>query len=325
MLKTNIEINKVEIVFGPVPSRRLGRSIGINNIPSKTCSYSCIYCQIGNTNNLTTKRKEIFQPQRIFDEAAKKVKSLKIIKEHIDYLTFVSDGEPTLDINIGKSIEILKPLGINIAVITNSSLLWDKDVRRDLMKADLVSVKIDTVIPDLWHKINRPHGSLELEKLLNGVKEFAITYPGKLVTETMLLKDINDDAISLKETAKFISSINPAIPYILIPTRPPAETFVKTPDEKIINYAFQIFKDNIENVKLAISNEGTNFSFLLESEKELLSILAVHPMRYDAVDEFLKKSNMESCAINKLINKGILKKIKYQNNYFIINKNHGLL
>ncbi len=319
------EVNNTEIVFGPVPSRRLGRSMGINNIPLKTCSYSCIYCQIGNTNILSTKRKEIFKPERIYHEVSEKVIFLKSLNEKIDYLTFVADGEPTLDFSIGKSIEMLKPLGINIAVITNSSLIWDKDVRNDLMKADLVSVKIDTVIPAIWHKINRPHGSLELDKIINGIREFAAEYSGKLVTETMLIKDVNDDNKSLQETAVIINSLSPAKSFILIPTRPTAVKSALAPDEEIINIAFQIFSDIIKNVELAISYEGTNFSFLLNSEKELLSILAVHPMRYDAVEEFLKKSNMGWNTINQLVNQRILKKVKYQGNYFIMKSNLNIL
>ncbi|MFA7359755.1 MAG: radical SAM protein [Candidatus Kapaibacterium sp.] len=319
------EVNNTEIVFGPVPSRRLGRSMGINNIPLKTCSYSCIYCQIGNTNILSTKRKEIFKPKRIYHEVSEKVIFLKSLNEQIDYLTFVADGEPTLDFSICKSIEILKPLGINIAVITNSSLLWDKDVRNDLMKADLVSVKIDTVIPAIWHKINRPHGSLELDKIINGIREFAAEYSGKLVTETMLIKDVNDDNKSLQETAVIINSLSPAKSFILIPTRPTAVKSAIAPDEEIINIAFQIFNDIIKNVELAISYEGTNFSFLLNSEKELLSILAVHPMRYDDVEEFLKKSNMGWNTFNQLVNQRILKKVKYQGNYFIMKSNLNIL
>ncbi len=319
------EVNNTEIVFGPVPSRRLGRSMGINNIPPKNCSYSCVYCQIGKTNTLSTKRKEIFKPEKIYNAVYEKVNYLRKNNEQLDYLTFIADGEPTLDLNIGKCIEILKPLGINIAVITNSSLLWDKNVREDLMKADLVSVKIDTVIPAIWHKINRPHGSLKLEKIVNGIREFVAEYSGKLITETMLIKDINVDIKSLQETVALIDCLKPAKSFILIPTRPTPEIYAIAPDENIINLAYQIFNNNIENVELAISYEGTNFSYQLNSEKELLSILSVHPMRYDAVEEFLKKSNMGWDIIYQLVNKRILKKVYYQGNYFLMKSNLNIM
>ena len=119
--------------------------LGINNIPPKICSYSCIYCQIGRTDSMSISRKEYYSPNQIFDEVGKKVTKLRNSNEQVDYLTFVPDGEPTLDINLGKEIELLKQLGIKIAVITNSSLLWDENVRKNLMNADWVSVKIDSV------------------------------------------------------------------------------------------------------------------------------------------------------------------------------------
>src|SRR3989304_4740935 len=117
------------IVFGPIPSRRLGRSLGINNIPPKVCSYSCVYCQIGLTDSMSVARKEFHFPDEIFKDVSAKVKHLQNAGEQIDYLTFVPDGEPTLDINIGKEILELKTLKIKIAVITNASLLWDEKVR----------------------------------------------------------------------------------------------------------------------------------------------------------------------------------------------------
>ena len=111
---------------------------------------------------MTITRKEFYSSNEIFKEVSEKVKQFKNTGEQIDYLTFVPDGEPTLDINLGKTINLLKPLGIKIAVITNSSLLWNEDVRNDLMNADWVSVKIDAVDENIWHKINRPNGKLEL-------------------------------------------------------------------------------------------------------------------------------------------------------------------
>ena len=135
----------MSVVFGPIPSRRLGRSLGVNNIPPKICSYSCVYCQVGLTDSMSIQRKEFYPPTEIVNEILEKVEQLKKSDETIDYISFVPDGEPTLDVNLGKEIQLIKPLGINVAVITNSSLLWDKDVRDDLILADWVSVKIDTV------------------------------------------------------------------------------------------------------------------------------------------------------------------------------------
>ena len=131
--------------FGPVPSRRLGRSLGINNIPPKTCSYSCVYCQLGRTSQLIANRQAFYKPKEIFKEVRRKVDEAISRNEKIDYLTFVPDGEPTLDINLGEEISLLRQIGIPIAVLTNASLLWREDVREDLLKADLVSLKVDSV------------------------------------------------------------------------------------------------------------------------------------------------------------------------------------
>ena len=164
------------IAFGPIPSRRLGRSLGINNIPPKVCSYSCVYCQIGLTDLMSIERKEFYSPDEIFKEVSEKVKQLQNAGEHIDYLTFVPDGEPTLDINLGKEILLLKTLRIKTAVITNASLLWDEKVRNDLMNADWVSLKIDSVDEFIWHKVNRPNGKLILQEILSGIKIFASSF-----------------------------------------------------------------------------------------------------------------------------------------------------
>ncbi|HDO19843.1 MAG TPA: radical SAM protein, partial [Thermoplasmatales archaeon] len=154
------------IAFGPVPSRRLGISLGINNIPPKTCSYSCVYCQLGITTDLRISRSEFYEPSSIVEEVKKRLKFFKGKK--IDYITFVPDGEPTLDINLDKEIEEIKKLGIKVAIITNSSLIWREDVRKTLKKFDLVSVKIDAVDEKIWKKLNRPHPELDIEDILQG-------------------------------------------------------------------------------------------------------------------------------------------------------------
>jgi len=132
------------IAYGPVPSRRLGRSLGINNIPPKVCSYSCVYCQLGNTTDMPVERESFYKAEELAQSVKQKVKQARERDEPIDYLTFVPDGEPTLDRNLGKEIELLKPLNIKIAVITNASLIWRQDIRKDLQKADWVSLKVET-------------------------------------------------------------------------------------------------------------------------------------------------------------------------------------
>ena len=308
----------MSIVFGPIPSRRLGRSLGINNIPPKICSYSCVYCQIGATDSMSISRKEFYSPNEIVKEVSEKVRQVQSNGEKIDYLTFVPDGEPTLDINLGKEIDLLKPLGIKVAVITNSSLLWDEDVRRELMNADWVSVKIDTVDEKIWQKVDRPNGKLELPQIIEGIKKFTASFKGKMVTETMLVKGINDNIDSLQKTAKLIKEINPDTAYILVPTRPPAENYVEPPSEENLNIAYQVYSALLKNVELLISNEGTDFSYSSDVEKELVSILSVHPMRKDAVEMFLTRANTDWNLIKNLINKNVIKEIQYTGETFFV-------
>ena len=311
------------IVFGPIPSRRLGRSLGINNIPPKVCSYSCVYCQLGNTDYMSLKRREFFSPENIYYEVAEKIDQLKNKGEKIDYITFVPDGEPTLDINLGKTIERLKKLGIKIAVISNASLIWIKQVQNDLMKADWVSVKIDSVLENTWKRINRPNSILKLKKIIEGIEEFASTFKGILATETMLVKNVNDNIESISKTAEIIKLINPLKAFLLVPTRPPAEDWVEIPDEQKLNTAYQIFKNLKINTELLIQYEGLEFTYSSNAEKELLSILAVHPMRKDAVEEFIKKANKNNNLILSLIESETIKQVRYKNNIYYLKNLSG--
>jgi len=208
------------IVFGPVISRRLGVSLGINNIPYKKCSYTCIYCQLGRTIELTIERKPYSDPSRL-------VAAVSSALEHsgkIDFATFVPDGEPTLDSNLGRGISLLKKeLDVRVAVLTNASLLWLDEVRNDLLEADLVSVKIDASNASTWRRINRPHPQLDYNTILKGLQVFSQNYGGILITETMLVEGINDEEEELSGIADIAASLSPSKAYIAIPTRPPAE------------------------------------------------------------------------------------------------------
>ena len=308
------------IAFGPVPSRRLGRSLGVNNIPPKICSYSCVYCQVGRTKNMQNIRRIFYTPDEIAQDVEKKIREAKQKGELIDYLTFVPDGEPTLDINLGNEIELLKTLGIKIAVITNSSLIWRDDVQIELAGADWVSFKIDAVSQDIWHKVNRPHGALRLNKILQGIKEFAQSFKGELVTETMLLQGLNDDMAEIEKVSDFIAQIKPDNSYIAIPTRPPAEKYVVPPTEKAINLAYQVFREKSIPTEYLIGYEGNAFAFTGNVEDDLLSITSVHPMREDGVEEFLTKANADWGVIKHLKRKNKLVEVKYNDKKFYLRK-----
>lgn len=289
------------IVFGPVPSRRLGKSIGINNIPPKRCTYSCIYCQLGRTHHMQINRESFYDPETIITQTKEKIKNAHEKNEHIDYLTIVPDGEPTLDQNLGKLIIKLKELGYPVAVITNSSLLSREDVRNELLLADWVSVKIDAITEKTWKKIDRPHGALMLNKILEGIQLFSNDFTNSVCTETMIIKDVNDDFQELDEIASFIAQLSPQTSYLSIPIRPPAEANVKPASEKTLTWAYQLFTDQNIQTEYLIGYEGNEFAFTGNAEQDILSITAVHPMREDAVKEFLQKAHKDFNIIERLI------------------------
>jgi wyosine [tRNA(Phe)-imidazoG37] synthetase (radical SAM superfamily) len=311
------------IAFGPVPSRRLGRSLGINNIPPKVCTYSCVYCQLGRTIKMQVDRGAFYQPGEILNDVERKVKRAGAVGESIDYLTFVPDGEPTLDVHLGREIELLKPLGIKIAVITNASLIWREDVREDLMKADWVSLKVDSTREDVWRRIDRPHGTLQLASILDGMLEFAKVYRGELATETMLVEGVNDSDAHLKEVADFLARLRPAVAYLSIPTRPPAEEWVRPPSEEFINRAYQILSKRADQVEYLIGYEGNAFAFTGNAREDLLSITAVHPMREEAVSEFLARARADWPVVHRLIEEDQLVETEYGGKGFYMRKLHG--
>jgi len=300
------------IAFGPVPSRRLGRSLGINNIPPKVCTYSCAYCQVGRTHNLEVERQAFFRPELIFKEVKEKVDTVLKAGLSIDYLTFVPDGEPTLDINLGKEAQMLKALGIKIAVISNASLIWDESVREDLAKADWVSLKVDAVDEKAWRRINRPHRAIKLEKILDGIQSFNQSFEGKLVTETMLLRGVNDGDVSMELIADFLATVRPAIAYISIPTRPPAESWAWPPSEESINRAFLIFRSRLDQAELLVGYEGDAFACTGDAAHDLLSITAVHPMREEAVRRLLDQAGESWAVVGDLLEKGLLVEAEYE-------------
>jgi len=310
------------IAFGPVPSRRLGRSLGINNIPPKGCTYSCVYCQLGRTTKMRVERQAFYEPKEIARAVRDKVEKARRVGEAIDYLTFVPDGEPTLDLNLGREIDLLRPLGIKIAVITNASLIEREDVREALMKADWVSLKMDSVRGEIWRRINRPHGTLQLASILDGAVEFAKAFESELVTETMLVEGVNDDNDHIREAASFLARLRPATAYLAISTRPPAEEWVQPPGEEVINRAYQIFSGRIDQVEYLIGYEGNAFAFTGNVEEDLLSITAVHPMREEAVGEFLARAKADWPIVHNLVEQGQLIKTEYEGKRFYVRRLH---
>ena len=306
-------------IFGPIPSRRLGASLGVNNIPYKICSYNCVYCQVGRTLHMQMKRTLYSNPSEVFDEVKKKVERIRETQQNVDYISIVPDGEPTLDSSLGELIERLKELGLPVAVITNSSLTWDKSVQEDLKKADWVSVKIDAVSPNTWKQINRPHASLSLDEILQGMQEFAGSYTGTLCTETMLVKDLNDNPEELTAIANFVKSrISPYKAYIGVPTRPPAEPWVSRPEPESITAAYAIFTKEGLNAETLTGYESSGFVVTDNPVEEILEITSVHPMRRDAVEDVLNRFGVGEEVLQQLVKEGRIRKVHYEGwDYYI--------
>jgi wyosine [tRNA(Phe)-imidazoG37] synthetase (radical SAM superfamily) len=307
------------ITFGPVPSRRLGRSLGINNIPPKSCSYSCLYCQVGPTHQKEISPRPFYKPETIKQAVMQQLESISSAGEQIDYLTFVPDGEPSLDSNLGETIELLRPLGYKLAVISNASLVWKVEVQNALHKADWVSLKVDATDDPTWRQLNRPHRDLELDRILDAIISFANDYHGILTTETMLVQgSINDSMASVTSVAKFLEQLMPATAYLAVPTRPTSETGIVPPAEHVINQAYQILSNRHPQVELLIGYEGNAFAFTGNAEQDLLSITAVHPMREEAVKAYLLKAGEDWQLVQRLIAEEKLQKTEFQGSHFYL-------
>ena len=306
------------IVFGPVPSRRLGRSLGINNIPPKHCSYSCVYCQVGPTKATETEPRVFYRPEHVYNEVKTHVMQLRERNEPIDYLTFVPDGEPTLDVNLGKTIELLSDLGIKIAIITNASLIGRKKVRETLHLADWVSVKVDSVDESIWRRLNRPCKTLNLQNILSAMLAFSDAFDGFLATETMLLDGLNTDEANIAGLVGFLQQLKPNKVYLAIPTRPTAEHGIHAPDADQLNHIYQTVNRSIPEVELLTGYEGNAFASSGDPAKDLLAITAVHPMRKEAIQTLLKKTKTNWTIVQELIEGNKLREIEYNGNIFYL-------
>lgn len=272
-------------VFGPVPSRRLGQSLGIDPIPLKKCNWNCVYCQLGRSKPLVNERREYFRRADILAEVEQAL--LSHAPGEIDWVTFVGSGETTLHSGIGWLIRQVKSLTqLPVAVITNGSLLYLPEMRLELSPADAVLPSLDAGNATLFRKINRPHPEVGFKRLVEGLVAFRKEYSGKLWIEVMLVRGLNDTETALREIAAVLNSIRPDEVHILQPTRPPAETWVQPPDEEGLLRARAILGDIARVVHPASG------SFDLSGAQSLVDaivgIITRHPMREDELIETLE-------------------------------------
>jgi wyosine [tRNA(Phe)-imidazoG37] synthetase (radical SAM superfamily) len=304
------------IAFGPVPSRRLGYSLGINHIPPKHCPYSCVYCQVGRTSRLEISRHNFYTLSQILREVKHKItESLKVGRK-IDYLTLVPDGEPMLDSNLGKLIGALKPFEIPVAVISNASLIDREEIQSELLQADWVSLKVDTVDETAWRQINRPHRHLSLSAILNGMLDFRRKFAGELVTETMLVSGINDSDTNVDQLCAFLLQLQPLKSYLSIPTRPPAESWVTPPAPDILQNTIEIVSRKIPFLELLFETEIGDFLSTGDISEDILSITAVHPLSEKALRHMVSCAGADWSIVQELLSSSKITCIQYRGERF---------
>jgi wyosine [tRNA(Phe)-imidazoG37] synthetase (radical SAM superfamily) len=205
-------------IFGPVASRRLGRSLGIDVIPYKTCSFDCVYCECGGTTDLSVERKDFYPAADILEELEAR---LSRMNESPDILTLSGAGEPTLYSGMGELIRGMKDLsGIPVAVITNSSLISREDVRDELSLADIVVPSLDAAIPACFERINRPHPSIRLENIIDGLTRFIEGFTGEVRLEILLVEGYNTDIENLEGLRAIVSGLDLASIQLNTAVRP---------------------------------------------------------------------------------------------------------
>ncbi len=265
-------------IFGPVTSRRLGQSLGIDPIPPKTCNWNCVYCQLGRTIPLRNKRLEYFPRDEILAQVKQSLTAHK--PGEIEWVTFVGSGEPTLHVGLGWLIEQVKRLtDLPVAVITNGALLYLPDVRQALCAADAVLPTLDAGNETLYRKINRPWPALTFERLVEGLKTFRREYTGKLWLEVMLVKGLNDTEQALREIAALAQEIRPDQVHINLPTRPPAEPWVQPPDEAGLRRAMTILGNVaqvVQPIEGAFDLSASDSGNIVDA---IVNIITRHPMR----------------------------------------------
>ncbi|MHC1739873.1 MAG: radical SAM protein [Anaerolineaceae bacterium] len=306
------------IAFGPVPSRRLGYSLGINHILPKHCPYSCVYCQVGRTTKLAITPQKFYPVEQILQEVERKITDCAQIGQVIDYLSLVPDGEPALDVNLGKLIEGLKRFRIPIAVISNAALIDHQEIQDTLLNADWVSLKVDAVDETAWRQINRPHHCLSLPSILVGIQKFRSRYHGELVTETMLVAGINESDTAIRNLSSYLLELQPFKSYISIPTRPPAESWVKPPSADSLKRILETISKRVPFIDLLFETEIADFISTGNIIEDILSITAVHPIREEALRKMVTQAGSDWSTVEELLTSREITCLQYREEKFYL-------
>lgn len=303
-----------QYVFGPVPSRRFGRSLGVNPLPRKTCNYSCVYCQLGRTPRLQTERKVFFQTGAVVDDVRKAVERAD---EDIDYITFMGDGEPTLAANLGDMAEGVRTFWDGkMALISNGSLFHEEEVRRDADLFDVISPTVSTGDERTFRQLHRPPRSLTMEVVMEGLRLLKKEHPGEMWAEMMLVGGVNDSLTSLLSIRKVLREIGPDRLYVAVPTRPPAEIWALPPSKESLRQVFDVFPEAMDMTE---PEEGPFLRNEEEREAELIEIAKNHPLREDQAFDLLSMSlGLEGArdSILRMVQEGRLVAVNYEGTTF---------
>ena len=296
-------------VYGPVPSRRLGRSLGIDPLPFKTCNYNCIYCQLGHTRTMTNERSEFFPLNEIMDEVKR---AITLKSQNIDFITIVGSGEPLLYSRLGELIRSIRDITDKpLALITNGSLLYRDDVRDEVLDVDVIIPSLDAANQELFKRINRPHKDLRIDRIIEGMAEFKRRFKGQMWIEVMLLDGLNDTERALFELRDAIELIRPQKVQINLPIRPPAEEWVKPASSEGVMRAKAILGRAVELIGPQIGDfDLTGVSDITDA---IVEIIKRHPMNEKELIKTLKKFAPMDVrnALEKLEREGRARKIEY--------------
>lgn len=274
-------MDEEKFVFGPVPSRRLGESVGVSPIPEKTCNYSCVYCQLGRTNKMTATRREYFPLEDILAQVKDFIES----GTPYDVVSIVGEGEPTLYSRLGELICGIKAMTEKpVAVITNGALLCKAEVREELKNADIVLPSFDAFDEESFKKIDRPHGLLKYDEIYNGLVTFSNEYDGQLYLEVMLCDGMNTSDEQMQKLAAAIKNIRHDKLYVNTPVRPPAEDFVKAADRETVEKAVNL----MDGISIDMLTSGSFYSDKEDNLDAILNICRRHPMNHFEIEGFLK-------------------------------------
>ncbi|MFA5010781.1 MAG: radical SAM protein [Ignavibacteria bacterium] len=318
LLEKNILSNKslkCKVVFGPIRSRRLGYVLGVNNIKPNVCSYNCIYCSSGNKNCCSICTNSCLSPFELHLSVKNKLNEIEKLNKKIDYIVFTGSGEPALDTELSKEISILRDFGYKIAVFTNASLIWNNHIKENIKFADYVSVKIDTVNPETWHKINRPHKRLRYDLILDGIKTFSKEFRGTLSTETTIVKNINDNNVELGRLSEYLNTLNRAVSYFTVPIFPPEINYAVSPEPEDLEHLKIFIKDKISKSTLLCCPTEDEFIATDDFENELLGLLSIHPISKEAVKHYIK-NNIDSNKLKEMIDKRIIREVEFAGKHY---------